>query len=217
MFNRPFQLFPGLRARAIRAAFAAALCGAAPALAAPLHVTIDTSGFGVAAGYLDLQLSASGGVPLAALELSNLSGFSAGAQDDAFGVASTATGYVFRNDTANDVFRAAAFGGTLSFDMDFTGAADPATSYVSHFLVSAFDSSYAPLGAYDPVNAALADFSWTPARDAFASGVVGVTLSDGAAVSVSAVSAVPEPAGAAMLGAGIGMLAWLGRRRTAAK
>ena len=63
--------------------------------------------------------------------------------------------YGFRNDTANDLFQSVHFGGVLGFDLNFSGAADPLTRYVSHFAVSAFDADgVTALGNYDPVTGA---------------------------------------------------------------
>ena len=59
-------------------AVALALCTGAPG-AGVLRVSIDTSSFGAASGYLDMQLSASAGVPLASVTVSNLSGFDSSA------------------------------------------------------------------------------------------------------------------------------------------
>jgi hypothetical protein len=194
---------------AVSRAALAALLAASGGLAAanPIHVAIDTSTFGAASGYIDMQLSASGGVPLATAVVSNLVGFDSSAFIDSWGVTPVAGGYAFHNDTANDLFHAVDFSGTLSFDLDFDGAPDPATSYVSHFVVSAFDGSYDPLGHYDPFTGALADFSWTPALSAQADGSVGVSVSD------PSVSVVPEPADGLLLGLGlVGMMLALRRK-----
>jgi hypothetical protein len=197
-------LLPLLRRAALSLALVAAsgLAGAGT-----LHVAIDTSGFGGAAGYLDMQLSASSGVPLATAVVSHLSGFDTDGFIDAWGVTPVADGYLFRNDVANDLYHAVDFGAVLSFDLDLGGDADPLASYVSHFVVALFDETGAALGNYDPVSGALADFSWTPASAAGGAGAVGVDIADPAVVTV-----VPEPGGWLLIGAGLCAMASLRRR-----
>lgn len=181
--------------------------GTGAASAETIHVAIDTSTFGAATGYVDMQLSASSGVPLATALVSNMVGFDSTAFIDSWGVTPVAGGYLFRNDTSNDLFHAVDFGGMLSFDLTFDGAPDPLTSYVSHFVVSAFDDAFAPLGHTDPFTGALADFTWTPALNVQGQGTIGGTLSD------PAVTAVPEPAGMLLAAIGLASLALARRRR----
>lgn len=181
--------------------------GAAAASAETIHVAIDTSTFGAATGYVDMQLSASSGVPLATAVVSNMVGFDSTAFVDSWGVTPVAGGYAFRNDTSNDLFHAVDFGGTLSFDLTFAGERDPLTRYISHFVVSAFDDTFAPLGHYDAFTGALADFTWTPAVNVQGQGTIAGTLSD------PAVTAVPEPAGILLAGIGLTALALARRRR----
>jgi hypothetical protein len=192
--------FANLCARAACALLFAATAGAAAA--APIHVVIDTANYGVATGYLDMQFSASAGVPLATARVTNLAGFDSNPYVESWGLTPVAGGYLFRNDTANDWFQSVHFGGLLSFDLDFAGAVDPATSYVSHFVVAAFkDDMVSPLGGFDPVTGALADFSWTPATTAQGQGTVAAAVSDGG------VHVVPEPAGWMLFAAGLAALA----------
>jgi hypothetical protein len=181
--------------------------GAGTATAGTIHVAIDTSTFGAASGYVDMQLSASSGVPLATVLVSNMVGFDSTAFIDSWGVTPVAGGYLFRNDTSNDLFHAVDFGGRLSFDLTFDGAPDPLTSYVSHFAVAAFDDAFAPLGHADPFTGALADFTWTPALTMQGQGTIAGTLSD------PAVTSVPEPAGLLLAGIGLTALALMRRRR----
>lgn len=207
--------FPALLRRATRrlaATLAAALAmalalaaGSGTASAGTVHVSIDTAGFNAASGYLDMQLSASSGVPLATAVVSNMAGF--GALDLNYGWTAAAGGFQFRNDTSNYLSHTAVFGGVLSFDLTFDGAYDPLTSYVSHFVVSAFDESFAPLGAYNPVSLALADFSWTPALTASGTGSIGAAVSD------PGVTVVPEPGNLLLLGAGLAAMVLVQRRR----
>lgn len=200
-----FATIPFMRRLALAAAL---LAGSAAASAETIHVAIDTANLGAASGYLDMQLSASSGVPLATAVISNMSGFDSSAFIDSWGVTAANGGYLFRNDTSNDLFHAVTFGGVLAFDLTFSGEPDPLTRYVSHFVVSAFNDSIAPLGNYNPVTGALVDFSWTPGLNAQQAGTVGVEIAD------ARVAVVPEPAAWMMMGLGLmAMTAAVRRRR----
>lgn len=191
-----------------RAALAVALAaGAGLASAGTVRVAIDTATFGAPSGYLDMQLSASSGVPLATALVSNMVGFDSSAFIDAFGVTPVAGGYLFRNDTSNDLFHAVSFGGILSFDLTFAGEPDPLTSYQSRFLVSAFDDNIVPMGEYDPVTGGLAEFTWTPALGA--GGVASIAID----VADANVTVVSEPSDVLLMGAGLAAMALIRRRR----
>lgn len=193
-----------------RAALALALAtGCGLASAGVIHVTIDTASFGVSGGFVDMNLSTSADVPLATATVTNLVGFQSSPYIDSWGVAAVAGGWRFRNDTSNDLFQSVDFGGVLSFDLTFAGAIDPVTSYISKFVVSAFASDgMTPLGHYDPLTGALAEFAWTPGLSAGADGQIGLSVSD------PHVTVVPEPDPLWLIGIGCAALA-LTRRRAA--
>lgn len=180
--------------------------GSSIASAAVIHVDIDTSAFTASSGYLDLQLSATSGLPLATVVVSNLTGF--GAIDMDVGVTTAAGGFQFRNDVANYLSHAVSFGGVLSFDLSFAGAFDPLTTYQSIFSVSAFDLDFAAMGGFDPETGALAVFTWTPSLTANAGGSLGIDVSD------PNVTVIPEPSDLLLTGVGLAAMALVLRRRT---
>ena len=193
-----------------RVALAVALAASSSlASAAVIHVDVDTSNFGVATGYIDMQFGSSQapGIPLETALVTNMVGFDPSAFIDSWGLTQVAGGYLFRNDTENDLFHAVNFGGLLSFDLSFAGAIDPLSLMASHFTVSAFNEAFAPLGNYDPDRGSLADFVWTPAISAAVDGTIGVSITD------DAVTFVPEPADSLLMGAGLGLMALVLRRR----
>ena len=198
-----------LRRTALALALATS-CGLAAA--GVVHVTIDTASFGAATGFIDMNLSAADHVPLATATVTNLAGFQSSPYIESWGLTAVAGGWRFRNDTSNDLFQSVDFGGELSFDLDFQGAAAPAASFISTFVVSAFGSDgMMPLGHYDPRTGALAEFAWTPAAAGGADGHLGVRVVD------PDVTVIPEPGRYALLGIGLGALALARRKRTASR
>lgn len=176
------------------------------ASAGVIHVAVDSGSFGVATGYLDLQLSTNAG-PLTTALVSNMAGFDPGAYIEALGVTQTGGGYLFRSDTFGDLFHAVSFGGVLSFDLTFDSAIDPLGQYPSLFLVSAFDEAFSLLGNVDPVRGSLAAFTFTPAA------IGGIDGSIEASISDPAVTFIPEPSGVLLSGIGMAVLAFALRRR----
>lgn len=190
--------------RQMALALTLAACGGA-ASAGVIHVSIDTSTFGASSGYIDMEFSATAGVPLAIAAVSNLVGFAA-TPDIQWGVEQVAGGYKFRNDTVNLLSHAASFGGILSFDLAITGESDPAGSFVSAFKVAAFDGTNY-LGNFDPATGALATFLWTPSLTANASGDLSFGVSD------SSVTVVPEPSDLLLLAIGLAVMMLVSRQR----
>jgi hypothetical protein len=191
----------------LRLAAMALALAAAQASATVIHVSLDTSAFGVNTGYLDMNLSATSNVPLATATITNLAGFDSNPYMESWGVTAVPGGYQFRNDTSNDLFQSVHFGGVLSFDLTFEGAYDAATKYISAFTVSAFSDDFTVLGAADPLTGALATFLWTPSLTEGGNGSLSASAAD------HSVGLVPEP-GALMLMA-IGMLMLLAYARRA--
>jgi hypothetical protein len=181
--------------------------GSSMASAGTIHVEVDSANFGVATGYLDMQLTTGGG-PLTTALVRNLVGF--GPLIDSWGLTAVDGGYLFRSDTANDLYQAVNFGGLLSFDLSFGGDIDPAGLDVPHFLVAAYsEDGFTPLGNFNPVNSSLADFAWTPAATAGIDGTIFASIYD------PAVTYVPEPADSLLMVGGLAIMALVLRRRRA--
>lgn len=181
----------------------AAGCGFASA--SVVHVSIDTSTFGVASGFIDMEFSATVGAPLATALVSNMVGFAA-TPDIQWDVEQVSGGYKFRNDTLNLLSHATSFGGILSFDLAITGDYDLTSSYVSVFKVAAFDGvNY--VGNFDPASGALATFLWTPSPTASGSGSLSVNVSD------NSVAVVPEPTAWLLMVLGLAAMLLVSRQR----
>lgn len=201
-FNTQNKAVKLLQRLALALALAAG-CGIASA--SVIHVSIDTSTFGVASGYIDMEFSATAGGPLATAVVNNLVGFAA-TPDIEWGVEQVAGGYKFRNDTVNLLSHAASFGGMLSFDLAITGDYDPTGSILSAFKVAAFDgASY--LGNFDPASGALATFLWTPSPTATGNDALALNVSD------ASVAVVPEPLGLLLMAIGLAAMFLVMRRR----
>lgn len=199
-----------------RSLLALALSAAAGlASADTLHVELNTAGLGDS-GWIDLFFGAgNGSAALAAADLSHFGGFNStvAAQTSGAVSGSLASGYQLLNSGGGaDLFHAVNFGGKVSFDISFSGAADPAASGVlSTFSVALYGADQStPLGHYDSTTSSLLQLNWTPSTVLGTPGVVSPMVFDNAAVSVSA---VPEPSSWLMLGAGLALVGALSRRR----
>lgn len=202
-----------------RSVLALALSAAAGlASAETLHVVLDTSSFtGFAgAGWLDLQFNpGSATAALAGATVSNLAGFDASVAAQLSGDASStlAGGYLFDNAAGyNDAFSAVHLGGKVSFDVSFSGAADPSGALAgSLFGVALYGGAdgAAQLGNADANSGNLAQFAWQPGLSG-STGSVTTTVFDGAVVTVSA---VPEPSSWLMLGVGLALIGVVTRRK----
>lgn len=194
-----------------QAALALALStGCTLAAAATIHVTIDTSNFGVANGFIDMQFLGQGSAAEATAVVSNMTGFDSAAYKELFNVTEQPGGYLFSNQVGNDLWHAVDFTGSLGFDLTFGGAADPLTSILSQFAISAYSDAGMALGNYDPATGVLAMFTWTPATVPGGEGSIGQDISD-----PGAVTAVPEPSDWLLTGTGLVLMLLVMRRRRA--
>jgi hypothetical protein len=196
------KLSTALRRMALAVSLAAV---SSMASAGIIHVNVDTSNFGVASGFLEMQLGTGNG-PLVTALVDNMLGFDASAFIDAFGVTQVPGGYLFSNANVNDLYHAVNFGGQLSFDLTFASAVDPLGLSQTDFMLAAYDETNALVGTTQ--NGALADFRWTPSATPGIDGELGASISD------PAVTFIPEPTDSLLMGAGLGLMALVLRRRT---
>lgn len=196
-----------------RAALALALSASASlAQAATMHVELDTGFLSGLNGFLDLQFGSNNGAVAASALVSGLSGVDASAPVLMGDVTALPGGaYRFGNSTDfNDLFQSLHFGGKVSFNVSFSGLPDASASpAASPFSVGLYgDDGVTVLGNADAAGSVL-HLSWLP--DANGVGSVSTQVVD--ATAVHAVTAVPEPSAWLMLGAGLGLLGLLRRRR----
>jgi hypothetical protein len=204
--------------RTLRHSLLALALGACASLAsaAALHVEFDTAGLG-ADGWIDLQFNpANAGAALAYADLSHFTGFNGAIAAETAGSVSgdLATGFRIGNDDAggwNDLFHAVHLGGKVGFDISFSGDAAASGALQSAFGVALYGDHDAQtvLGA-PGAQGFLLTLNWTPASVPGGAGSVGAEVFD---AGLASVSAVPEPSSWLMLGAGLGLLGMLRRRR----
>ncbi|MES2116860.1 MAG: NF038129 family PEP-CTERM protein [Pseudomonadota bacterium] len=196
-----------------RGALALALTAAAGlASAQSMHVVLDTSSFG-SNGWLDLQFNPASVPAVSASALvDHLAGFDGAVAPQLTGDVQAQAGgaFLFGNSTDwNDLFHAVHFGGQVSFDVSFSGLADPSPAAIpSLFSVSLYGADGVTQLGHPDANGSLLSLSWNPV--ASGAGQVGVTVTD---AGVAGVSPVPEPSAWLMLGAGLALLGMAKRRR----
>lgn len=211
------NLFPATLMRSAVLALAMAATAGASSLASAqtLHVELDTSLYSASgnSGWLDLQFNPAN-LPVVAANalIGNLVGFGDAAGAVLEGdVSPQGGGYLFGNSTDyNDLFRTVSFGGKVSFDVTFSGLADPSSAAIpSAFSLALYAADgITQLGDAD-ANGNLLVLNWIPAASGAGMANVGYVASG------LAVSAVPEPTTWLMLGAGLALVGGVARRRQA--
>lgn len=187
-----------------------------------LRVEIDTSSF-THQGWIDLMFNASSGnAASSTAQLSNFVGFNTQSVPELSGQTSgsLASGYTMGNlNGTADIFHAVNFGGKIGFDVDFAGsigsAINRSLSTLSVALYGADQSTL--LGHGDPASGALVQLYWLSPTSTAASSVTTRVFDSMASVgAATAISPVPEPSAWLTMGAGLGLLGLIGRRKRAA-
>jgi hypothetical protein len=179
-----------------------------PVHAASYLVSVNTAAFAGASGAVDLQFNPAGGAlpatasvslasGLASLGAATLDGAAAG------GLAGTVT---LVNTTAfNALLQDVVFGSSFGFRLD-VDVAPGASAFATTFGLGLYDETLAPFPGAQPDGFVLT-IDFFGAADAIISAASGVT--------VTPVNAIPEPASALLLLAGLLALAWARRGRRA--
>lgn len=192
---------------------------AAFASAETLRVEIDTSGL-AQQGWIDLMFNApSGGAAASTAQLSNFVGFNPQVLPELSGEAggSLGAGYTMGNlNGTADIFHAVNLGGKIGFDVDFSGAIgsviNRSLSTLSVALYGADQTTL--LGNGDPASGALVQLYWLSPTSTAAGSVSTRIFDSVASVSPAGqISPVPEPSVWLTMGAGLGLLALVRRRR----
>jgi len=188
------------------------------ASAATYHIELDTTTFSNS-GWIDFQFNPGNtDSALAQVSLSNFVGFGDSATALTVGSVSgsLASGYTIANDGAgglNDLFHEVNYGGVISFNVTFSGAADPAqTASGSVFSVALYNYAQdAVLGSTDPYGS-LVQLNWSAAVFGSQGSVVVAPLVNDIPTLAAA---VPEPSTWLMLGAGLALVGLARRRQQA--
>lgn len=195
--------------------------GAASATAETLRVEIDTSAY-ANVGWIDLLFNPSSlNGPLATVKVFDFTGFdtSLPAQTDGGAAGSLTSGYTLDNlRQGSELFHAVNLGGKIGFSVDFNGDAGSA---INRSLSTLGIALYGPdqttlLGNGDPATGSLVHLNWFSPTST-TPGSVSTRIFDGTvSVGPVSVSPVPEPSVWLTMGAGLGLLALVRRRKVGA-
>lgn len=199
----------------------AAALGAASqqASAETLHVEIDTTSMSNS-GWIDFMFNASNSnAANTDVLLSNFVGFSTATPAETSGSVrgSLAGGYTLSNAAQTaELFHAVNFGSIISFNVEFSGAIGPT---INRSLSTLGIALYGPdqttlLGNGDSASGSLVHLNWLSPTSTTPGSVSTRIFDDVVSVGAVAVSPVPEPSVWLTMGAGLGLLALVRRRKT---